>query len=222
MLTAVVAIWQRIVAWFLAGFLAVLPLVLTVGIIVWVATFLQQFIGPETVLGDAVARLGLNFSENRTAAYAIGFLFVLGTIFLLGIIIELGAKRYFKNLTDGLLRRIPLVGNIYGTTQQVVEMFDHRDQSEIKSMSAVFCTFGDKGGAGVLALMPSPELIRINDQDYHVVLIPTAPVPFGGGLLFMPAESVKKADMSVDGLMSVYISMGVTAPGIMVPNKTQS
>jgi len=31
-------------------------------------------------------------------------------------------------------------------------------------------------------------------------------------LVFMPAESVQSIDMSVDGLMSIYVSMGITAP----------
>ena len=44
-----------------------------------------------------------------------------------------------------------------------------------------------------------------------IVVIPTAPVPFGGGMLFVPTTSIKPADMSVDGLMSTYVSMGVTA-----------
>ncbi len=208
------AIWRRIVAWFLAGFLAIMPLVLTIGIIIWVAGFVQRFVGPDTWVGDILASLGLQFAENRLVAYAIGFLFVLGTIFVLGLILEMGAKRYFQKLIDALLKRIPLVGSIYGTSQQLVEMFDRRDDSDMQSMSAVFCTFGDDG-PGLLALMPSPEKIRINQKDYHVVLVPTAPVPFGGGLIFMPAESVQPADVSVDGLMSIYVSMGVTTPNFI-------
>jgi uncharacterized membrane protein len=58
--------------------------------------------------------------------------------------------------------------------------------------------------------MPSSERFRINGRDYHVVIIPTAPVPFGGGLLFMPIEMVRPSSMSVDGLMSIYVSMGLT------------
>ena len=209
------AVWRRIVTLFLAGLLTVMPLVLTVGIIIWVAGFLERFVGPQTFFGVALESVGMKYAENKTAAYAIGFLFVLGTIFVLGLIFELGAKRYFEKLIDAVVKRIPLVGSIYGTSRQLVEMFDRHDESEIQSMSAVFCTFGRDGGAGVLALMPSPEKICINGHDYHVVLIPTAPVPFGGGLVFMPAESVTAADISVDGLMSIYVSMGVTAHGIM-------
>ena len=167
MQNTITLIWRRIVAWFLAGLLAVLPLALTLGIIIWVAGLLQQFVGPGTVLGVALQSVGFQFAENKWAAYGIGCLFVLVTIFFFGIILEMGAKRYFQKLTDALLQRIPLVRSIYSTSRQMVEMFDRRGESDMQAMNAVFCTFGDKGGPGLLALMPSPEKIRINDRDYH-------------------------------------------------------
>ncbi len=209
----VTSIWQRVVRWFLAGLLAVLPLVLTVAIVVWVAKFLEGFVGPNTLLGRVLEAVGFKFgSNNTTAAYLIGWAFVLATIFLLGVVVDMGAKRLLQRLVDAIVPRIPLVGSIYGTSRQLVDMFDRKQESELKAMSVVFCFFGSDHGPGVLALMPSPERFPINGRDYHVVIVPTAPVPFGGGLLFMPVESVKPADMSVDGLMSIYVSMGVTTP----------
>jgi uncharacterized membrane protein len=41
--------------------------------------------------------------------------------------------------------------------------------------------------------------------------VPTSPVPVGGGLLFVPAEVVQPTDLSVEGLISIYVSMGITA-----------
>jgi uncharacterized membrane protein len=79
-------------------------------------------------------------------------------------------------------------------------------------MRAVFCTFGQENGCGVLALLVSPETFRIEGRDYLIVIVPTAPVPVGGGLLFMPTETVRQVDLTVESLMSLYVSMGVTAP----------
>ena len=44
------------------------------------------------------------------------------------------------------------------------------------------------------------------------VLVPTAPIPVGGGLLYVPAAWVKPADIGIDTLTSVYLSMGITVP----------
>jgi uncharacterized membrane protein len=49
------------------------------------------------------------------------------------------------------------------------------------------------------------------------VLIPSAPVPVGGSLIFVPAKSVVAADLSVDAFMSIYVSMGVTGPQFLPP-----
>lgn len=203
---------RRIASCFLAGLLVVLPAALTIGIIVWVAGFVRQVVGPGTLIGNALRSVGLHFVTNEAGAYVLGLLFVLAAIFGLGLLAELGAKRFLQRRLDAIAKRIPLVGGIYGTSKQLVAMFDQKNESEMKSMEVVWCFFGQEGGAGLLALMPTPEKLRIGDRDYRVVIVPTAPVPFGGALVFMPVELVKAANMSVDELMSIYVSMGITTP----------
>ena len=78
-------------------------------------------------------------------------------------------------------------------------------------MSPVWCLFGGEGAA-VLALAPSPQPITIDGREYRAVLIPTAPVPFGGALLYVPVEWVRPAQIGVDQLTAVYVSMGITPP----------
>ena len=212
MINPMTGIIKRLAGCFLAGLLAVLPAVLTIGIVVWVAGFVHRLIGRGTAVENGLQSLGLNFVTNSTAAYVIGWAIVLVAIFGLGLLVQMGAKRFLQRLFDAVASRVPLVGSIYGTSKQLVAMFDRKNESEIKAMSVVWCFFGKEAGAGVLALMPTPERFRVNGRDYNVVIIPTAPVPFGGALVFMPAECVQPADVSVDGLMSIYVSMGITAP----------
>lgn len=208
---------QRLLGYFLAGVFAVLPLVITAAVVIWLTGFLEEMIGPDTVVGGQLRNFGLHFSSDSTLAYVIGWTLVLAVLFLLGIVVELGAKNFLSQLMDALLQRIPIIGSLYGTSKQLVEMLDKKNESELKGMQVVFCTFGKEGGAAVLALMPSPETFTINGLDYHVIIIPTAPVPFGGGLFFVPKQSVVAADMSVDGLMSIYVSMGVTTGQFITP-----
>lgn len=220
--------WQKIARCFMAGLLAILPLVLTIAIVSWVVAFLRDILGPNTAIGKTLAGLGVRlFTESRIApggevvlqetlgGYLLGIVLVLLVLFSLGVLVELGAKRVFKSSIDGLIRQIPIVGGLYGSLAQLVDLFDQNEQAEIKAMSVVYCSFAQKGGAGVLALMPSPEKILINEQHFHVVIIPTAPVPFGGGLVFFPADQVQPVEMSVDNFISIYVSMGVTTPEFM-------
>jgi uncharacterized membrane protein len=90
-------------------------------------------------------------------------------------------------------------------------VFDTRNNA-LQGMIPVMCYFGGSGGAATPALMPTRELVRLGEDDYHVVMIPTAPVPFGGALMCVRADWVKPAEFSFDDLIGVYVSMGLTAP----------
>lgn len=197
---------------FIAGLLAALPLALTLAAIIWLADFVHRFFGPGSAVGKALGSIGLRFVTSELAAYLIGVLLTLLLIYFLGVLVEAGMKNRWQALIDGVLNRVPLVGAIYNTLNKVMRMFDHKEQSEMNSMSAVMCYFGGKeGGTAVLALLTSPEPIRLNEIDYYAVMIPTAPVPFGGAILYVPVEWVERSDFGFDGLLNIYMSMGVTS-----------
>ena len=202
---------RRAVQLFLAGVLTILPVAITVAIIAWVAGFVRRFAGLDTPVGKFLETFGLRFVSDDALAYLIGVVLVLAVIFAIGVVAELGARRLIQRLLDGVLQRIPIVGSVYGTSKQLVSMLDQKDAAAMKSMQVVFCYFGKEAGAGFLALLVSPERYRINSRDYQIIVVPTAPVPIGGGLLFVPAEVVQPTDLSVEGLMSIYVSMGITA-----------
>lgn len=200
------SLWGRIVAYFLAGIFAVLPFIITVALVSWLIGYARGVLGPNTMLG------------SKLPATFIGWTITLGVVFGLGVaIVEFGAKRLLKGLIDPIIARIPLVGSIYGTSQQFIEMIDRGDKDQLQGMKPVFCTFADRGGSGTLALLVTPERFTINDREYQIVIVPTAPVPFGGWLVFVPSECVVPVDMTVDGLMSVYVSMGVTTAQHLAP-----
>jgi uncharacterized membrane protein len=109
------------------------------------------------------------------------------------------------------VRRIPLVGSLYGVADKFVGLLDQKESADVGAMSPVWCFFGGDGVA-VLALAPNSEPIEIDGRSYVAVLVPTAPVPFGGALLYVPVEWVKPANIGVDKLTAVYVSMGITPP----------
>jgi len=213
------ATWRGIIGCFVAGILAILPLVITVAIVVWVAKLIESVIGPDTFFGAKLRALGLIFTNNTAsiAAYSIGWIVVLVGVFILGVMVRIGAQNLWQRTMNFLIRRVPVVGNVYETAEQLVDMLKRKDTAELRGMRVVFCVFGKENASGVLALMPSPERFRINGNDYHAVIIPTAPVPVGGALLFVPVEFVQRSDVSMEGLMSIYMSMGVTAPQYLSP-----
>lgn len=202
---------RSIATTWLAGLLVLLPLALTLAVLGWVLALLNQFIGPDSYVGGIFARLGYPFSSNPVLAYLFGALVLIAAIYLLGLVVQAGLKRPLQRLTDRLLRRIPLVGSIYSLADRFVGLLDKKQEADIGAMSPVWCLFGGDGAA-VLALAPSPQPVRIDNREYVAVLIPTAPVPFGGALIYVPAEWVRPAHIGVDALTGIYVSMGITPP----------
>ena len=197
---------------FIAGFLVMLPLAVTLTVIAWVGTFIYAYLGPDSAIGRVLISIGFNFSSSPIAAYALGAVVVVGLVYLFGIAVESRLESRVRRLIDSLMQRIPFVGNLYDVTKRFVAIMDRKNQDGLKSMSPVWCFFGGEGGAAVLGLLPMPKPIMIDDQQYHVVLVPSAPVPVGGCLVYVPVEWVRPADFGVEGLMSIYVSMGVTTP----------
>lgn len=207
----------RILRTFLAGILALLPIAVTVFVVGWVASFVASYAGPGSFIGHLIlglgASLGLNIEPSSGAAYLLGLAIILGAIFLLGLLVESGMRSFVLNSLDWLMARIPLVSNIYDLSKRFVSLVDRGDGGDsLKSMQPVWCFFGGEGGAAVLGLMPSPEPVMIGEHSYLGLLVPSAPVPFGGALIYVPSEWVKPADGGVERLMNVYVSMGVTPP----------
>lgn len=202
---------------FLVGVAAVLPLVITMLVVIWVSGYLTSMLGPNAFVGKLLRSMGLVFVHSDILADIVGWLIVLSAIFGLGMLVELGARRLVYDRFDSFAEKIPVLGGIYGTARQLVGMMDTKGNPDFKTMQVVFCNFGGDGGAAFLALLPTPDVFRIGEIDYNAVLIPSAPVPVGGSLLFVPVKSVRPAELSVDAFMSIYVSMGVTGPQFMKP-----
>jgi uncharacterized membrane protein len=138
---------------------------------------------------------------------------------VLGLLVEAGLRSWISSSFDWLMMRIPLVSNVYDLSKRFVAIMDRGgDGDSLKSMSPVWCFFGGEGNAAVLALMPSHEPVAIGEHAYVPVLVPSAPVPFGGALIYVPADWIKPAEGGVERLMNVYVSMGVTPP-VDLPGK---
>ena len=206
----------RILRTFLAGVLALLPIAVTVFVTAWIASLIAGYAGPDSLVGRLIiglgASVGLDISPSSTAAYLIGLAIILGAIFALGLLVESGLRSFILNSLDWLIMRIPLISNIYDLSKRFVSLVDRGDQGDLKSMRPVWCFFGGEGGAAVLGLMPSPEPVLIGEHSYLGLLVPSAPVPFGGALIYVPSDWVKPAEGGVERLMNVYVSMGVTPP----------
>jgi uncharacterized membrane protein len=122
---------------FIAGFLVLLPLAVTVTVIVWVGTIIYAYIGPDSAISRVLISIGFNFSNSPIAAYALGAVVVVGLVYLFGLAVESRLESRVRHLIDSLMQRIPFVGNLYDVTKRFVAIVDRKNQDGLKSMSPV-------------------------------------------------------------------------------------
>ncbi|MDO4570166.1 MAG: DUF502 domain-containing protein [Planctomycetia bacterium] len=193
---------------FLTGLVFLLPFIVTALVVVWSVGFLTGYLGPNTTIGSWLGSVGLTFSGQDSGSYIFGWCAVLALITATGWLIESSAKHWIVDRTDSLMKKIPIVGLLYGATRQFANLLQKSDNTELQNMSPVYCRFGD---TLFLALMPVADEFVVEGKKYREVIIPTAPVPFGGAVILVPSQDVWDAKISVEQLLSFYVSMGVTA-----------
>jgi uncharacterized membrane protein len=202
---------QRFAQIFLTGVVAILPLALTIAVLAWIVNLVHNWAGPSSMSGKLLRSVGLSVVACEATAYIVGVLLALLSVYVLGLLIERGAAKRLGHTFNEVLHRVPVLGTVYDASKQMTSILEPNPDS-LKSMTPVMCYFGPNRDAGMPALMPTPELVRIGGKEYHIVIIPTAPVPFGGALLMLQKECVQPAPCGLDELIGIYMSMGVTAP----------
>jgi uncharacterized membrane protein len=202
---------RRITRIFVTGFIAVLPLVATIILFVALVRLLLEWMGPRSFFGQLLGKLGLGVADSELIGYGVGIALIIAIIFALGLLVEAGFQRGLAAMLEGLVKRIPLVRNVYDLFHKFVKLLSERDEDRSRSFTPVWVHFGGVGGAAVLGLISAPEPVELGGKRYRAVLVPTAPVPVGGGLFFLPEEWVLPADVGMEAVTSIYVSMGVTA-----------
>lgn len=202
---------RRITRIFVTGFIAVLPLVATLILFVALVRLLLEWLGPKSLFGQLLGQLGLGVADSELIGYGLGLFLIVGIVFALGLLVEAGFQRGLAAVLDGLVRRIPLVRNVYDLFHKFVKLLSERDEDRARSFTPVWVHFGGVGGAAVLGLISAPDAVDLGGKRYRAVLVPTAPVPVGGGLFFLPEEWVLPADIGMEAVTSIYVSMGLTA-----------
>lgn len=202
---------ERFTQTFLTGVVGILPLALTLAVLIWLINLLHDLAGPASLCGKVLTSAGMSVVACDLTAYIIGLIGALILVYVIGVMIENGAGGRWRRTMDSALHRIPVLGTVYDASKQMTSMFDRKQDSR-QSMTPVMCYLGGDRNAAIPALMPTSELVRLGNDDYRMVIIPTAPVPFGGALLCVRASWVEPVACGFEDLVGVYMSMGVTAP----------
>jgi uncharacterized membrane protein len=198
---------RKILAPFATGLLFLAPVLLTLILLNWLAGYLIAALGPKTPLGGLLGQAGMFFTPSPLAAFWAGIGMAALLVWVVGLAVQTRFRPQLEGGLDGLIARIPVLGPLYRPLAQFVRMMGSSPGGEMSGMSVVSVSFGESVEA--LALLTSPHIHDFGQGPRQLILIPTAPVPVGGGLLFVEPARVKPVPtMGVDDLAKLYVTMG--------------
>ena len=191
-------ILKKLLRIFVVGVVAILPLVITMIVVIWVSSYLTGQLGPNAVFGSGLRKIGVRLSTTKRSPTSSAGCIVLAAVFGLGVLVESGARRLDpRPARQPSLGRFPMLGGIYGTVRQLVGMMDTKGSPDLKGMSVVYLHLRRRHRRRVPGPLAHARTFRIGDVDYNAdASSPSAPVPVGGSLLFVPTASVRPAGLT--------------------------
>ncbi len=177
---------------FLTGLFVLVPIAITFWVIFTVLAFVNNLILPYIVYILPIPNIP-----------GLGIVITLLLVFLVGLL----AQNYFGKkaleIWDMIVQRIPLVRSIYYATKQTMETLFTKRQQFSKTVLVEFPR-KDVYSIGFIA-----NEVRICDEEYFVVYVPTAPNPTSGYTLFVKKDEVINTDLTVEEATRIILSGGL-------------
>jgi uncharacterized membrane protein len=192
--------------WLLAGLLVLVPLAVTVWLLNWIISTLDQTL--QILPGDW-------HPDKLLGVHIPGF----GVLLALAIVLSIGAvaTNFFgKKLVswwDALLSRIPIVRSIYSSVKQVSDTLFSENGNAFRKALLVQWPREGVWTIGFQTGMPGGDVVNHLQGEYLSVYVPTTPNPTGGYFVMLPRADCIELKMSVDEALTYVISMGVVVPG---------
>lgn len=192
--------------WLFAGLLVLAPLGITVWVLEWVVSTLDQTLRILPASWQPDQWLGLHIPG-------------LGVIFALAVVLAIGAltSNFIGNQLlswwNALLHRIPVVRSIYSGVKQVSDTLFSEKGNAFRQAVLVQWPREGMWTIGFVTGVPGGDLLNHLPGEYLSVYVPTTPNPTGGYFVMIKASDCIVLDMNVDEALTYVISMGVIVPG---------
>ncbi|MEO8740750.1 MAG: DUF502 domain-containing protein [Casimicrobiaceae bacterium] len=188
-----------------AGLLVWVPLGITIWVLVFLITTLDQVLllvpesmRPEALFGFRIPGIGVLIS--------FGILLVTGTI----------AANFFGArlilMWEAVLGRIPFVKSVYSSVKQVSDTLLSDSGNAFRKALLVEFPYPGSWTIAFQTGTPAPAVAARLAAEHISVYVPTTPNPTSGYFIVVPVTRVHELDMTVDEALKYIISMGVVAP----------
>ena len=189
----------------IAGLLIWVPIMITV----WVVRFLSGILDQSLLLLPPSWRPEALFGHYIPG---VGIILSLLLLALTGVLVKNLFGRQLVHGAEQLVRRIPVIGPVYGGAKSFSETVLTDKGRSFKQV--VMVEFPRKGifSIGFITAEDLEEVQAKTAQDVTCVFVPTTPNPTTGFIVLVPREEVVHLDMTVDEAFKMLLTLGVVVP----------
>ncbi|MCD4825921.1 MAG: DUF502 domain-containing protein [Phycisphaerae bacterium] len=216
---------------FFRGLAAILPTVLTLALIVWVFSKIQDYFGRYInegaiwltriiwvkIIGmtdeDQISRLTADITQFWDHyLFWVGFLLAVFGVYVFGRFLTSYFGRYLYRAAERGIIQLPVIKQIYPSVKQVTDFLLTERKMEYSKVVAVEYPRKDIWSIG---LVTSSGMRTINEtvgSDLLTIFIPSSPTPVTGYTITVRREDVIDLPISIDEALRFTISGGVIQP----------
>jgi len=212
----------RLKSYFFRGLAVLLPTIVTIWILAWLYSFIQENISEHIKRG--LVRLIIVAGGSRQelsklwidqALSIAGFLIALIAVFIVGALLASVVGRAVWRMIEKFIMNTPLLRRIYPYVKQITDFLLTQDRQE-QMFSRVVALEWPRKGVWSIGFVTGSGLKRVVDnveKEFLTILIPNSPMPVTGYVIMVPKEQTIALDMTVEEAFRFTISAGVITPG---------
>jgi uncharacterized membrane protein len=181
----------------LTGLITLLPLVLTLYLLYWIAVSSEAFMGQlfRYILPEGSYFPGLGMATGVVI------------IFLVGLLMKAYLVRKLFSLMEKILYRLPLIKSIYRAFRDLFDFFSPHKESMGKAVAVTY------NGMELIGFITQDDPKRLpksfGDADHVLVYLPMSYM-VGGYTILVKRENVRPLEMSGDEAMRFVLTAGIT------------
>lgn len=183
----------------LTGLFVLIPLMVTLYVVYVIVSFLDGILSP------VLMNISLSVLGSSLYIPGLGLLLFVIITYATGVITSNYAGKKLLSYGEALLKRIPFVKSIYGSTKDFMEAFS---SEKLKSFREVVLLEFPHTGAYAVGFVTGR--LQRGETTYCSVFAPTTPNPTSGYLLLVPEADLVFLSIPVEDAIKYIISLGTS------------
>lgn len=205
--------WNKIKKYFISGVIALLPIVLTWYLLIFIITVADNLLG----------RFLEPYFSEKFGFYFRGLSIIIAAylIIIIGFFASNYVGRQVYEYFEKLFVRLPFFKQVYPALKEMA-MFLFVQDRKGSFKKAVLIEYPRKGiyTMGFLTSESSERLNKLTGDDMCNIFISSSPSPLTGFTVMVPRKDVIMTDISIDQAFKFIVSGGVVNPGGTIPGSS--